>query len=102
LECQLKNKITCRKASNSIPVIPDPDIYVGLVICVAVSVGCNNENRAYLLVSDENSQEIRDSFIEKAICDVRSRIVKVASAMDLSIIGMKSINLNDALPLVFY
>jgi uncharacterized protein YggE len=53
-------------------------------------------------VSDERQQEIRDSLIEKAIDNARSRADKAADAVDMNVSGVKSINLNDVFFPVFY
>ncbi|HEX2614525.1 MAG TPA: SIMPL domain-containing protein, partial [Nitrososphaera sp.] len=68
----------------------------------AVAAGANNVNGAYFFVSDEKQQEIRDSLIEKAIDNARSRADKAASAVEMNITGVKSINLNDVYFPVFY
>jgi uncharacterized protein len=101
-ECQPKNEVTGYRASNSVTVTLDADANVGEVIDSAVAAGANNVNGAYFFVSDEKQQEIRDSLIEKAIDNARSRADKAASAVDMDITGVKSINLNDVYFPVFY
>jgi uncharacterized protein YggE len=101
-ECQPKNEVTGYRASNSVTVTLDADANVGEVIDSAVAAGANNVNGAYFFVSDGKQQEIRDSLIEKAIDNARSRAVKAASAVDMDITGVKSINLNDVYFPVFY
>jgi uncharacterized protein len=101
-ECQPKNEVTGYRASNSVTVTLDADANVGEVIDTAVAAGANNVNGAYFFVSDEKQQEIRDGLIEKAIDNARSRADKAASAVDMDITGVKSINLNDVYFPVFY
>jgi uncharacterized protein len=101
-ECQPKSEITGYRASNSVTVTLDADANVGQVIDSAVAAGANNVNGAYFFVSDEKQQEIRDSLIEKAIDNARGRADKAASAVDMDIMGVKSINLNDVYFPVFY
>jgi hypothetical protein len=100
--CQPKSEITGYSASNSVTVTLDADAKVGEVIDAAVAAGANNVNGAYFFVSDEKQQEIRDSLIEKAIDNARSRADKAASAVEMNITGVKSINLNDVYFPVFY
>jgi uncharacterized protein YggE len=101
-DCAPKNEITGYRASNSLSVTLDADEDVGKVIDAAVAAGANNVSGAYFFVSDERQQEIRDSLIEKAIDNARSRADKAADAVDMNVSGVKSINLNDVFFPVFY
>jgi uncharacterized protein YggE len=101
-DCAPKNEITGYRASNSLSVTLDADEDVGKVIDAAVAAGANNVSGASFFVSDERQQEIRDSLIEKAITNARSRADKAADAVDMNITGVKSINLNDVSFPVFY
>jgi hypothetical protein len=101
-DCAPKNEITGYRASNSLSVTLDADEDVGKVIDAAVAAGANNVSGAYFFVSDERQQEIRDSLIEKAINNARSRADKAADAVDMNVSGVKSINLNDVFFPVFY
>jgi uncharacterized protein YggE len=101
-DCAPKNEITGYRASNSLSVTLDADADVGKVIDSAVAAGANNVSGAYFFVSDERQQEIRDSLIEKAITNARSRADKAADAVSMDISGVKSINLNDVFFPVFY
>jgi uncharacterized protein len=53
-------------------------------------------------VSEERQQQIRDGLIKEAIDNARSRADKAAEAVNMSITGVKSINLNDVYFPVFY
>jgi uncharacterized protein YggE len=101
-DCAPKNEITGYRASNSLSVTMDADEDVGKVIDAAVAAGANNVSGASFFVSDERQQEIRDSLIEKAITNARSRADKAADAVDMNVTGVKSINLNDVSFPVFY
>jgi uncharacterized protein YggE len=101
-DCAPKNEITGYRASNSLSVTLDADEDVGKVIDAAVAAGANNVSGAHFFVSDERQQEIRDSLIEKAITNARSRADKAADAVGMDVSGVKSINLNDVFFPVFY
>ena len=101
-DCAPKNEITGYRASNSLSVTLDADEDVGKVIDAAVAAGANNVSDASFFVSDERQQEIRDSLIEKAITNARSRADKAADAVDMNVTGVKSTNLNDVSFPVFY
>jgi uncharacterized protein YggE len=101
-ECAPRSEITGYRASNSLSVTLDADEDVGKVIDAAVAAGANNVSGVYFFVSEERQQELRDSLIEQAIDNARSRAEKAAEAVDMSIAGVKSINLNDVYFPVFY
>ncbi len=101
-DCAPKSEITGYTASNSLSVTLNADEDVGKVIDAAVAAGANNVSGAYFFVSEERQQAIRDSLIEKAISNARSRADKAADAVDMNITGVKSINLNDVYFPVFY
>lgn len=101
-ECAPKSEITGFAASNSVTVTLDADEDVGKVIDGAVAAGATNVNGAYFFVSNERQEEIRNSLIEAAIDNARSRADKAAAAVEMEITGVKSINLNDVSFPVFY
>lgn len=101
-DCAPKNEITGYRASNSLSVTLDADDDVGKVIDGAVKAGANNVNGVYFFVSEERQQQIRDGLIKEAIDNARSRADKAAEAVNMSITGVKSINLNDVYFPVFY
>ena len=101
-DCAPKNEISGYRASNSLSVTLDAGADVGKIIDAAVAAGANNVSGAYFFVSDERQQEIRDSLIEKAINNARSRADKAADAVNMDVSGVKSINLNDVFFSVFY
>lgn len=101
-ECNPKSEITGYTASNSLSVTLDASQDAGKVIDTAVKAGANTVSGAYFFVSEERQQQIRDGLIEKAIDNARSRADKAAQAVDMTITGVKSINLNDVYFPVFY
>lgn len=101
-ECLPKNEIVGYKASNSVTVTVDASFDAGSIIDTAVKAGATNVNGAYFFVSEEKQQEIRDSLIAQAIANARGRADKAAEAVDMEVIGVKSINLNDVYFPVFY
>lgn len=100
--CESKSEITGYTASNSVTVTLDADEDVGAVIDTAVAAGATNVNGAYFFVSNERQEEIRDSLIAEAIASARSRADKAADAVNMEVLGVKSINLNDVYFPVFY
>lgn len=101
-ECQPKNEIIGYSAVNSVTVTLDASADVGAVIDAAVKAGANNVSGAYFFISPEKQQEIRDSLIEQSIDNARARADKAASAVDMKVVSVKSINLNDVYFPVYY
>jgi len=101
-ECLPRDEIVGYKASNSVTVTVDASFDAGSVIDAAVEAGATNVNGAYFFVSQEKQQEIRDSLISQAIANARSRADKAAEAVDMEVIGVKSLSLNDVYFPVFY
>jgi uncharacterized protein YggE len=101
-ECQLGQVIVGYMAVNSLTVTLDSGANVGAVIDAAVKAGANNVSGASFFISQEKQQEIRDSLIEKAIANAKSRADKAAAAVEMHVVGVKSINLNDVYFPVFY
>ncbi|UVS69387.1 SIMPL domain-containing protein [Nitrososphaera viennensis] len=94
-ECKPRSEITGYRAVNSVTVTADASSDIGKIIDAAVGAGANNVNGAYFFISEARQQEIRDSLIEKAIDNARSRADKAASAVDMNVTGVHAINLND-------
>jgi len=101
-ECAPKSEIVGYRAVNAVTVTVEANADVGKIIDSAVEAGANNVSGAYFFVSEERQQEIRDSLIEGAILNAKNRAEKAANAVDLEIVGVKSINLNDVYFPVFY
>ena len=101
-ECAPRSEITGYRASNSLSVTLDANEDVGAVIDAAVAAGANNVNGAYFFVSQERQEALREGLIADAIANARSRADKAADAVNMSITGVKSINISDAYFPVFY
>jgi uncharacterized protein YggE len=101
-DCQPKNIITGYKASNSLTVTLEGNADVGEVIDTAVEAGASNINGAYFFVSQELQEQIREGLIDDAIDNARGRADKAASAVDMNVTGVKSINLNDVYFPIYY
>src|SRR5581483_2047374 len=94
-DCQPSQQITGYKASNSVTVTLDAQgsIDAGKVIDASIKVGANNVNGVYFLVSSEKQQEIRDNLIKDAVASARHRADVAASALEMQISGVQSVNL---------
>src|SRR5581483_9236040 len=103
-DCQPSQQITGYKASNSVTVTLDAQgsIDAGKVIDASIKVGANNVNGVYFFVSSEKQQEIRDNLIKDAVASARHRADVAASALEMQISGVQSVNLNDVYFPIFY
>lgn len=101
-DCVPKSEITGYRAVNSIVVTVNASSDVGKLIDAAINAGANNVSGAYFFVSEERQQEIRESLIERAINNAKSRAEKAAQALDMEITGVQSVNLADVYFPVFY
>lgn len=101
-DCVPKSEITGYRAINSITVTVNANSDVGKLIDAAINAGANNVSGAYFFVSQEKQQEIRENLIEQAILNAKSRAEKAASALDMKITGVQSVNLNDVYFPIFY
>lgn len=94
-ECAPWNEIVGYAASNSVTVTLDADENMSAVIDGAVAEGATNVQGAYFFVSSERQEEIRNSLIESAIDNARSRADRAAAAVGMEVTGVKSVSLND-------
>lgn len=101
-ECQPSSEIVGYTASNSVTVTVDADSDAGAIIDAAVEAGATHVQGAYFFISEERQQEVRDSLIEEAIANARSRADTAASAVGMNVTGVKSISLNDVYFPVFF
>jgi uncharacterized protein YggE len=103
-ECYVPQEITSYRASSSLSVTLDVKggVDAGKVIDTVIEAGANNVQGAYFFVSNERQEEIRSGLIADAITNAKSRADKAASAVDMQITGVKSINLNDVYFPIFY
>jgi uncharacterized protein YggE len=101
-DCKPKSEITGYRAVNSLTVTVDASSDIGKIIDAAIGAGANNVSGASFFISDAKQQEIRESLIEKAITNAKSRAEKAAGAVNMNVTGVESINLNDVYFPVFY
>ena len=74
----------------------------GKIIDTATSNGANNVNSVRFTLSDEKSQEMRDSALKAAVAQARADADAVASAMGLAIVGVYSVNVGSSYtPMVY-
>ena len=74
----------------------------GKIIDTATSNGANNVNSVRFTLSDEKSQEMRDSALKAAVAQARADADAVASAMGISIVGVYYVNVGSSYtPLVY-
>src|SRR5581483_4104185 len=103
-ECQPQQQITGYRASNSVTVTLDVQgsIDAGKVIDASIKAGANNVNVVYFFISPEKQQEIRDGLIKDAIANARHRADVAASALEMQVSGVQSVNLNDVYFPIYY
>jgi uncharacterized protein len=98
-ECYVRGEeVTGYKASNSVTVTLDvegSDVDASEVIDAAIEAGANNVNGVYFFLSSERQEEVRDGLIGDAIANARHRADIAAEAVEMTVSGIKSINLND-------
>jgi uncharacterized protein len=98
-ECYVRGEeVTGYRASNSVTVILDvegSDVDASEVIDAAIEAGANNVNGVYFFLSSERQEEVRDSLIGDAIANSRHRADVAAEAVEMTVSGIKSIDLND-------
>ncbi|MBP5083586.1 MAG: SIMPL domain-containing protein [Methanomicrobium sp.] len=74
----------------------------GKIIDTATSNGANNVNSVRFTLSDEKSQEMRDSALKAAVAQARADADAVASAMGISIVGVYYVNVGSSYtPMVY-
>jgi|GEM_PF-214355 len=95
--CPPSQVITGYTASNSVTVTLDAqgNIDAGKVIDTAVKAGANNVFGVNFFTSTPKQESIRNSLIEQAIADARSRADIAASAVGMQVTGVQSISLDD-------
>jgi len=65
------------------------------VIDGAVKTGVNRIDSVYYSLSPQKSMELKDSLIEQAINNAKSKAEKALTPLNHSIVGVKSVNLSD-------
>ena len=82
--------------SNSIQIESSSIESVSKWIDVAVSAGANNVNNIYFSLSNQKSEEIKNSLLKDAIDSAKIKADIAASAAGLKVIGVKSIIVGEA------
>ena len=83
------------KVSNIISVETKRLDLAASVIDGAVEAGVNRIDSVYYSLSPQKSMELKDSLIEQAINNAKSKAEKALTPLNHSIIGVKSVNLSD-------
>lgn len=96
-DCYVSGEVVSYRASNSVTVVldADGDVDAGEVIDTAIEAGANNVNGVYFFISSERQEQVRDSLIGDAIASARHRADVAAEEVDMTVSGIKSINLNE-------
>jgi len=80
------------RVTNSIKVESSKIDMAGEIIDTAVSSGANNINYISFTLSDEKSNQLRSQALDAAVAQARSDADAVASALGISVVGVKSVN----------
>jgi uncharacterized protein YggE len=83
---------TVYRVTNTLQVTLNDILMVGEVIDVAINNGANRVNYISFTLSDEKQEELRADALFKAVAMARADADAVASAMGISIIGVKQVN----------
>jgi uncharacterized protein len=67
-------------------------------IDISVSSGANNVNNIYFSVSDKKLEGIKNELLKEAIGNAREKADIAASALGLKIVGIKTVNIDQATP----
>ncbi|MEM4320524.1 MAG: SIMPL domain-containing protein [Candidatus Nitrosocaldus sp.] len=95
-EC-LEQVLVGYKAVNSITVNVELDKAqdIGKVIDAAVNAGANQVYGISFFISQESLDVVRASLLDKAARDARSKAESVATALNLNVVGVKSVSIMD-------
>lgn len=95
-EC-LEQVLVGYKAVNNITINIELDKAqdIGKVIDAAVSAGANQVYGVSFFISQESLNAARASLLDKAAKDARSKAESVAKALNLNVVGVKSVNIID-------
>ena len=82
--------------SNSIQIESSNIESVSKWIDAAVSAGANNVNNIYFSLSDQKSEEMKNSLLKDAIDNAKTKADIAANAAGLKVTGVKSIIVGEA------
>jgi len=96
-ECQQSSTIVGYKASNSLSVTLNVqgNVDAGKVVDAATAAGANNVDNVFFFISSQKQQVIRDSLMGQAIANAKHRAELAAGALNMTVYGIQSIDLND-------
>jgi uncharacterized protein YggE len=80
-------------ATNSITVDSYNLLNVSQWIDIAVQAGVNDVSSIYFSLSDEKSEAVKSDLLKQAITNAKGKADIAASALELKVIGVKSINI---------
>ncbi|MBN1431246.1 MAG: SIMPL domain-containing protein [Methanomicrobiaceae archaeon] len=80
------------KVTNTIKVTSSKVDMAGEIIDNAVSAGANNINYISFTLSDEKSNQLRSQALDAAVSQAASDAKSVASALGVTVMGVKSVN----------
>ncbi len=87
---------------NTVQVKTSKTDLAGDIIDTATSNGANNVNYIRFTLSDEKSQEMRDSALKAAVAQARADADSVAAAMGITIVGVDFVNVDSSYtPMVY-
>jgi uncharacterized protein len=104
-ECETRQEIIGYRATNTVTVTLDvpffrvatqsvPDVNAGQVIDAAVGAGANRVDSVTFFISPDRQQEIRGTLIGDAIANARQRADIAAEALEMTITGVVSAEIN--------
>src|ERR671915_390225 len=104
--CETRQEIIGYRATNTVSVTLDvpffrvaaessvPDVNAGQVIDAVVGAGANRVDRVTFFISPERQEEIRGTLIGEAISNARQRANIAAEALQMTITGVSSAEIN--------
>jgi uncharacterized protein len=96
------SKKTVYRVTNTIKVETMKVDMAGEIIDNAVASGANNINYVSFSLSDEKSNELRSQALDAAVAQAKSDADVVASALGVSILGVKTVNVGGSYTPVSY
>ncbi|SPC34667.1 SIMPL domain-containing protein [Candidatus Nitrosocaldus islandicus] len=94
-ECQ-EQVLVGYKAVNNITITMDVNVQnIGSVIDAAVNAGANQVYGVSFFISQERFDAVKASLLDKAAKDARVKADSVANALNMKVVGVKSVNIMD-------
>jgi uncharacterized protein len=103
--CETRQEIIGYRATNTVTATLDvpffriaaesvPDVNAGQVIDAAIGAGANHVNSVTFFISPDRQEEIRGTLIAEAITNARQRADTAAEALEMTITGVSSAEIN--------